>query len=178
MHRFALPLALFLAALSASAQPNARSDVAQYSAYIEILGNAGIASLNADVVYDTGYGFRIGGFADPSPLFACDPSDFNCRRSDRDREPSATVYLVVMGHRLLGASAHKLELGLGVLVGHAEPGLLGFLPRAALTATVGYRIQPEVGSLGFRVGLAPIVAPDRVLLRPGISVSYGLPTPR
>jgi hypothetical protein len=173
------PALLFLLACPAIAQPNARSDEAQYSAYVELLGNTAFVSLNADVVYDSGYGFRIGGFADPSPLFACDDNDFHCRsRRDRDEEPNATVYLLVMGHRLVGASAHKLELGLGVLVGHSDGGITNFLPRAALTATVGYRIQPEVGSLGFRVGLAPIVAPDRVLLRPGVSVSFGLPTPR
>jgi hypothetical protein len=174
MHRFALPLVLLLLSAPARAQPHE----ARYTAFVELLGNTGVASLNADVTYDTGYGFRIGGFADPSPLFACDPDDFRCRRSDRDREPSATAYLVVMGHRLVGASAHKLELGLGVLVGHAEPGLLDFLPRAALTATVGYRIQPEVKRPGFRIGFTPIVAPDRVLLRPGVSMSYGLPSPR
>lgn len=165
---------LLLATSSALAQPHE----ARYSAFVELLGNTGVASLNADVACDNGYGFRIGGFADPSPLFACDPSDFNCRRSDRDREPSATAYLVVMGHRLVGAGAHKLELGLGGLVGHAEPGLLDFLPRAALTATVGYRVQPEVKRPGFRIGFTPIIAPDRILLRLGVSMSYGLPSPR
>lgn len=177
MLRLALPFALLLATLPATAQPTARSDEARYSAYVELLGNTAFVSLNADVAYDSGYGFRIGGFADPTPLLACDEGDFNCRR-DRDEEPSTTVYLVVMGHRLVGASAHKLELGLGALVGHSDGGITDFLPSAALTATVGYRFQPAVGRPGFRIGLAPIVAPDRLLLRPGVSVSWGLATPR
>jgi hypothetical protein len=169
MHRLAL-LSLFLLATPCRAQEG----LARYTAFVEIMGNAGVASLNADAAYGNGYGFRIGGFVDPTLLAACD-DDVRCL--DRERERIA-AYLVVMGHRLVGERAHKLELGLGVLVGHAEPGVLEALPRAALTATLGYRLQPAAKQIGFRVGLAPIVAPGRVLLRPGFSVSYGLPTPR
>jgi hypothetical protein len=181
MRSLATLLLLFL--LGTKAAPAQQNDQARYTAFVEILGNAGIASLNADVVYDNGYGFRIGGFADPTPLFDCDDGNLQCRSRrgqdlDRDREPNPTVYLVVMGHRLLGASAHKLELGVGVLVGHVEPDVANFLPRAALTATVGYRLQPKIKRPGFRVGFTPIIGIDRVLLRPGFSVSYGLPTPR
>ena len=88
------------------------------------------------------------------------------------------AFLVVMGHRLVGGPTHALELGLGLLVGHVESGVASFLPRAAVTATVGYRVQPKVGRPGLRVGFTPIVGADRVLLRPGFSVSWGLPTPR
>lgn len=174
--------ALLLLLLLGVAPCRAQDALAHYTAFVEVLGNAGIASLNVDASYDSGYGFRIGGFIDPTPFFGCD-DDVLCRsdrsrRTSRERAYSATAYLVVMGHRLVGENAHKLELGFGVLVGRAAPGVLEALPRAALTATVGYRLHPEVKGLGFRVGLAPIVAPDRVLLRPGFSLSYGLPTPR
>ncbi len=149
---------------------------ARYTVFAEVLGNAGIASLNFDAASETGIGFRVGGFVDPRPLFGCRTTDPYCR--EKDQELPAAAFLVVMGQRLVGESEHKLELGLGVLVGHAAPGVMNSLPRAALTATLGYRLQPEVGRPGFRVGLTPIVAPDRVLLRPGFSLSYGLPTPR
>jgi hypothetical protein len=176
------PAALLLLLL-AVAPCRAQHDLARYSAFVEILGNTGVASLNFDTANDAGVGVRIGGFISPDLLFACldDSPECRSRREAQeviDREPGTAVYLVAMGHRLIGDSAHKLELGLGVLVGRAAPGVLDGLPRAALTATVGYRLQPEVRGLGFRAGLAPIVAPERVLLRPGFSLSYGLPTPR
>lgn len=149
---------------------------ARYTVFAEILGNAGIASLNLDTAGEKGVGFRVGGFVDPRPLFGCRSTDPYCR--EEDEELPAAAFLVVMGQRLVGESEHKLELGLGVLVGHAEAGVMATLPRVALTATLGYRLQPEVGRAGFRVGFTPIVAPGRVLLRPGFSLSYGLPTPR
>ncbi|MEM1043250.1 MAG: hypothetical protein AAGI91_11545 [Bacteroidota bacterium] len=163
-------LLLFLA-VTATAQP------ARYTAFVEVLGNTGIASLNFDSVSERGYGFRVGGFVVPDPLFGCRDTDLSCRHEEEERALAA-AFIVVMGHRLVGTRHHKLELGLGVLVGTAEPGVLSALPRAALTATLGYRIQPETRGPGLRVGLAPIIAPDRVLLRPGVSLSYGLPTPR
>ncbi len=172
------PFVLSLCTVVFAAPCRAQESPARYSAFVEVLGNAGIASLNVDVVNEQGIGFRIGGFIDPRLFFGCRDTDLNCRtRRDREDE-TAAAFLVVMGHQLIGGPTHALELGLGVLVGHVEPGVDSFLPRAALTATVGYRLQPNVGRPGLRVGFTPIVAPDRVLLRPGFSVSWGLPTPR
>jgi hypothetical protein len=57
MHRLAL-LSLFLLATPCRAQEG----LARYTAFVEIMGNAGVASLNADAAYGNGYGFRIGGF--------------------------------------------------------------------------------------------------------------------
>lgn len=175
-------LALLLCVVPFGISPcHAQESPARYSAFVEFLGNAGIASLNVDSVNEHGIGFRIGGFIDPRPFLGCRDTDLNCRsrRSRRDREEEPTVaFLVVMGHQLIGGPRHNLELGLGVLAGHVEEGVDSFLPRAALTATVGYRLQPKVGRPGLRVGFTPIVGADRVLLRPGFSVSWGLPTPR
>lgn len=174
MARFLLALLLCFAAPC-----RAQHDTARYTVFGEILGNTGLASLNFDVANGEGYGFRIGGLLDPRHALPCSDRNTECQR-DRQRDDSQMAFamLVVMGQRLVGERQHKLEIGLGVLVAHTEPGVLDALPRGALTATVGYRLQPNAGRVGFRVGLAPIVAPDRVLLRPGFSLSYGLPTPR
>ena len=171
-----MPCRFFLALLVLSAVPCRAQDAeARHTVFVEILGNAGLASLNFDTTNEHGNGFRIGGFVDPSPLISCPSRDLACRNG-AERQPAA-AFVVMMSQRLVGESRHKLELGLGVLLGHAETGALDFLPRAAITATLGYRLQPNPRKLGVRVGLTPIIGSERVLLRPGFSVSFGLPAP-
>lgn len=171
-----LRLLLLLAALpiSAHAQPalTDRPAPARTTAYVEVLGNAGIASLNVDHLLSDYAGIRLGGFAFPLPE--------RKRWYDPDPHPSedvpVTLFVVAMGYRLIGPPQHSLELGGGLLVGASDDPRFDGLPRTAATFTLGFRAQPAPKRVGIRAGLTPIVTADRVLWRAGFSLSYGLPT--
>ena len=88
-------------------------------------------------------------------------------------DPLDTVFIVLMANHLIGAGRHRLELGFGPLLGTSPDPFYDFIPRIAVTGTVGYRYLPGPGGWGLRVGLAPIYDGTRWLLRPGLSLVLG-----
>lgn len=68
----------------------------------------------------------------------------------------------VMLNYLPGQGQHSAELGLGVLAGASDENLLG-------TATLGYRYQPPVGRMVFRIGWTPLIGAEGVATWLGVS---------
>ncbi len=136
---------------------------ARSSVYLELLGNAGIYSVNYDRLLSPTASGRIGVM-----LF-----------SVNGRSPNGgnvTVTLVPVMVNYLKGNNHKFEVGVGPLfafasgkfdeIGFEESGVGG-------TATIGYRYQPQKGGFNFRVGFTPIFASGGVLPLVGVSFGFG-----
>jgi len=154
-------VALVLGALAcapARAQAQEAPVPARNAAYLELLGNALIYSLNYDRKLTDHVSGRVGVMA------------------------LGALVVPVMGNYLAGSGSHRLELGAGpmlVLAGEVdvdtgEDGeeeidgssfLLG-------TATFGYRYQPLYGGLVFRIGITPIFSTEGAVPWAGVSFGY------
>lgn len=161
LHALILGAGLVLGALT-GAPVHARAQEAplpaRNSAYLELLGNTLIYSLNYDRKFTDHVSGRIGVMA------------------------LGAMVVPVMANYLAGSGNHRLELGAGpmlVLAGDVdvdtgEDGeeeiedsefLLG-------TATFGYRYQPVYGGFVFRIGLTPIFTTGGGAPWAGISFGY------
>ncbi len=135
--------------------------------YLELLGNAGLYSLN----YERRFGDKVYGRLGLS-YFSVGASA---------GESSAKVTLMtfpLMANYLVGDGSSHLELGAGALLlyagGEVDSGgsrSSGEGVGIAGTATVGYRYQPPDGGFVFKVGFTPLVGVGGFL--PWGGVSFG-----
>ncbi|GIV57498.1 MAG: hypothetical protein KatS3mg042_0411 [Rhodothermaceae bacterium] len=135
------------------------------SLYIELLGNMGSFSLNFDVAFPRGFGFRLG-------FLAADELKFNETLGMHYADQKGFSFLIML-NALQGRGRHRLETGLGVVAGAwAPPATPPDRRYPVLTATVGYRYQPPKQGLVLRAGFTPTWDGARVHPRFGVSIGY------
>jgi hypothetical protein len=141
-------------------------EIPQQSVYLELGGNGLLYSLNYDVLFDSGWGFRLGGNYYPH-----DFKDNSLRSASDD---SYAFLGVVMGIRTFGQTAHKLELGGGLLFGTIyDPDRWDFIEPPGATFSLGYRYYPEEPSrFSFKAAFTPVIT--RTGLHPRIGISFGI----
>ena len=123
---------------------------AKNAVYLELAGNGGAYSLNYERAFNPKFLSRVG--------FASWAS------TEIGGEKSITT-IPVMVNTLFGAGSHKLEFGLGAMLGsekfEGDGGIISGVDMQenifALTGTAGYRYQKPSGGLMFRAGLTPFI---------------------
>ncbi|GEM_PF-819089 len=142
------------------------------SLYFELGGNGIIYSINFDLVTEN-RGLRLG------------LTPFGITQSQKQpgvySEPLIEQYTTdafmafIMGHYLIGKTAHKFELGGGVLFGDVSHVKWKYPRPPGLTFTAGYRFMPkEKGNLTFRAGFTPIISHGEFHPRIGVSIGWML----
>lgn len=134
------------------------------SLYVEILGNSARYSLNFDVVFPRGLGFRFG------TLTASET-----KRDGHGRFYSEQVgfTFLMMLNLLHGRGNHHLETGTGVIAStwrHPSSPPAFNLP--AWTATLGYRYQRPAAGIVVRVGFTPAFTGKEIEPMVGASIGY------
>ncbi|MDQ3557327.1 MAG: hypothetical protein M3409_11220 [Gemmatimonadota bacterium] len=152
-------MGLLVSPIRADAQelPRARN-----AAYLELLGNGLLYSVNYDRLFSERISGRVG-----AALLAADSSESAGR----------VLAVPIMVNYLAGTGNGRLEAGIGALVltGEAEnvegSGNESFAGVAG-TATLGYRYQPLNGGFVFRAGFTPLLSGGRFFPWLGISAGY------
>jgi hypothetical protein len=144
----------------------------QNAAYVELLGNGGLLSINYDRKLSDRFSLRAGVGNWGSEGTGWD-----------DRKVETTMTTVpLLANYLGGSGSGRLELGAGVLFGHrkressfSEPDVSYTF--TSLTGVVGYRYQPSSRGLMFRAGATPILGlgdSDTAYPEKGLVPSIGL----
>ena len=137
---------------------------ASNSVYLELLGNGGLYTVNYDRRFSSHWSTRIG-----IMLFG--------GQSEEPTDDRISFALIpVMLNYLVGEGSHRLELGIGPLIGvvggHLEEyGWIAGSGLAGVTSTVGYRYQLPGGGFVFRVSLTPFYSGEPQLWG-GVSFGY------
>lgn len=166
---FNLLVLLFLGTTLAYSQPIERPSTAEIplqSVYVELGGNALIYSLNYDVLFPSNWGIRLGtGFY---------PHDFRDRTLYRSSDDSYAFLGLVMGTKMLGKTAHKIEVGTGLLFGRIyDREEWDFIEPPGATFTLGYRLYPAKPSyFTFKAAFTPVIT--RTGFHPRFGVSFGI----
>lgn len=167
-------LLLLLASSSVYGQPFEKPDsneIPKQSIYLELGGSGIFYSLNYDVSFKNGYGIRLGG----SYLNSSFGRTIGGERGPYTRigESNALIGLV-MGQKMVGESASKLELGAGLMFGtiyDAED--WDYVKPPGLTFSAGYRFFPEdPGKFTFKAAFTPIF--NRNGFHPRFGISLGV----
>lgn len=123
---------------------------ARSTLYLELGGNGGLFSLNADRRVGERLVLRVG------------VADWTTQGWTSDRETSLTTVPITASH-LFGTGSSRFELGGGLLAGRrTEEGGFWGEPRtsgrfASLTGIVGYRRQPEGRGFMYRISFTPFL---------------------
>jgi hypothetical protein len=144
--------------ISATNELKAQSEkTARNTVYVELLGNAGLYSVNYDRLLSPSVSGRVGA------MFIS------------YGEVGVTLVPVMVNY--LRGNNHKVELGVGpvFIIASADFDGFGSLESAGVggTATFGYRYQPKKRGFNFRVGFTPIVFGGEVFPSGGLSVGFG-----
>lgn len=147
-------------------EPPSKAEIPQQSVYVELGGNGLYYSLNYDVLFQSNWGFRLGGSVYP-PVF----SDQNHNQID---EGSTAFLGLIMAHRTLGETAHKLEVGGGVLFGTIyDHEKWDFIEPPGATFSIGYRYYPvESSHFTFKAAFTPVIT--QTGFHPRIGISFGI----
>ncbi|CAN5852419.1 hypothetical protein BH23GEM3_BH23GEM3_03100 [soil metagenome] len=167
MKLFYVRLALLLVATSIlMGAPRAlqAQQPARNSAYLELLGNGGLYSLNYERLLGPALGGRLGIMT------------FQGEGEEGDRV--RIVLAPVMANYLAGSGPHRLEAGAGPVIAYATGTIReedigefsGF--GVAATGTLGYRYHPPAGGFIFRAGLTPLLSSAGLTPSVGLSIGY------
>lgn len=143
------------------------TNIPQQSVYIELGGNGLIYSLNYDVLFQSNWGFRLGG--------AFFPSDFMDEDKLFTQKENSTAFMgIVMGYRALGSGSNKMEIGSGILFGTIyDRQKWDYIEPPGLTFSLGYRYYPEDPShFTFKIAFTPVI--NRTGFHPGVGISLGI----
>jgi len=147
------------------------SKTSRNNAYLELLGNGGIYSINYERIVVENFALRIG--------FAIFKS-----RTLFGEGNNSILTVPVLGNFLFGKKKSKFEVGAGFLFGRkkftssSSPNDNTTSSIIDLTGVIGYRHQPSTGGFMFRVGLTPFYAlkspypSDGLFLSAGLSIGY------
>lgn len=134
--------------------------------YLEVGGNAILASVNYDLLLTSYYGIRVG----ISPgLIVFDEDDSN---TEFDLQGSNFIG-ILSAYKLHGTSSHRLETGIGVVVGEFNTTKEENYPSIpGIAINVGYRfISKREKGLSLRAIFTPILSNDG--FTPWIGASIG-----
>jgi hypothetical protein len=148
-------------------RPAFSDEIPRQSIFVELGGNGLIYSLNYDVLFQSNWGFRLGGAFFPADFF-------NDTGIYENRENSTAFLGIVMGYRALGAGSHKIEIGSGLLFGTIYDRQKWDYPEPpGATFSLGYRFFPEDdGKVTFRAAFTPVI--NRSGFHPRIGISLGI----
>ena len=149
----------------------APSRTAKNSVFLELGGNAGIYSLNYERYLTDNLAARIGA------------GYFAATFTDDEEESEGELWLIpaTVSYVGIGAGSHRLEIGGGVLIGHASETTSTFDLDDVVTdsgtavvgtATFGYRYAPKHGGFTFRAGFTPLFNQHGFLPWAGTSLGY------
>ena len=155
--------AVALASPAAYAQDAARPVTARNAAYVELLGNGLLYSMNYDRMITPRVSARVGIMG----LGAA-----------TDSASAGIIAAPVMVNYLFGEGNSHLETGIGLMLASGSvDDVEGFedesFSGAVGTATLGYRYQRPAGGFVFRAGLTPFFGTDGIAPWFGISFGYG-----
>jgi hypothetical protein len=170
-----LPLLLWgLMICASSYAQNKHANTSRNNAYLELLGNGGVYSINYERIVVENVALRLGfGAFKSGTLFG--------------EGTQSIVTVPVMVNFLSGKKKGKFEAGAGFLFGRQKfrssfgSGNNTASPILDLTGVIGYRHQPSTKGFMYRVGLTPFYAlkggddpyPDSGFsLSGGVSVGY------
>lgn len=144
-------------------------EIPRQSIYMELGGNGLIYSLNYDVLFENGYGIRLGG----TYLFKADRSGGIAGPYTRIYDSKALLGLV-MGHKMIGNGSSKAELGAGFLFGTIyDIENWDFIEPPGLTLTAGYRLYPsDSGKFTFKAAFTPVITAKG--FHPWFGISFGI----
>lgn len=153
----------WMAAPAAEAQEDRR---ATESIYVEAFGNTGTYSLNFDVAFPAGIGFRLG-------ALRATETEYDRVTGTYYRGRTNSAFLMML-NGFVGRNGHHAEVGAGVIAGGWEHPFVPSLDSPALTATLGYRYQRPVRGVVVRVGFTPTWSGERIEPMVGASIGYSL----
>jgi hypothetical protein len=134
------------------------------SLYVEVLGNSARYSLNFDVVFPSGLGFRFG------VLTASETKQD--QQGQFYTEQTGFTFLMML-NLMHGQGPHHLETGVGIVAGTwRHPGTAPPLESPAWTATLGYRYQRPAKGIVVRVGFTPALTGKEIEPMVGASIGY------
>jgi len=148
-------------------EPPTAGDIPQQSVYLELGGNGLFYSLNYDVLFKSNWGLRLGG--------AIYPPAFSNQDNNQQAEGGSLAFIgLIMGKRSWGETAHKLEVGGGLLFGtiydHDE---WDFIEPPGATFSIGYRYYPvESSHFTFKAAFTPVIT--KTGFHPRIGLSFGI----
>lgn len=142
------------------------------SMFIEVGGNAIIASANYELIIDQSYAIRVG--MAPGVFLNSFNEDERRDESYYDREDNMDFVGVVTASRLFGGNDSKLETGIGFVFGESNRKPDNKLPRAnGLTFTLGYRyLSLSNRGLVFKAAFTPIINSDGISPWLGASIGF------
>lgn len=141
--RVRLLVSVALAALAPGVGAQGNSTPARNAAYMELLGNGGLFSLNYERLVSEHATVRVGAA--------------NWSAGDLLGGTSAVTTALLMASHLNGEGSHKAELGAGVLIGHRSAPVTAAGDFASLTGVIGYRYQSRSGGRVMRIGFTPFL---------------------
>jgi hypothetical protein len=150
------------------------SKTSRNNAYLELLGNGGVYSINYERIVVENFALRLGFSAFKSGTLFGEGNN-------------SVVTVPVLGNFLFGKKKSKFELGAGFLVGRKKftsslrPEDNTNSSIIDLTGIIGYRYQPSKAGFMFRAGLTPFYAfkagddaypSSGLFLSGGVSIGY------
>ena len=127
------------------------SKTSRNNAYLELLGNGGLFSINYERIVVENFALRLGfGAFESGTLFG--------------EGDNSIVTVPILGNFLIGKNKSKFEVGAGFLFGRKKfTSTLNSNDNTTssimdLTGVIGYRYQPSTAGFMFRVGLTPFYA--------------------
>lgn len=147
---------------SSSSRGKAAPEVARNAVYVELLGSAGLYSVNYDRLLSDHVSARVG------VMFV---GGVDIENGDK----AGVLLAPVVASYLVGGGSNQLEAGLGFGLASAaiDDDELGEAAGAGFygTGVVGFRHQPRDGGFVFRVGLTPLFTADTFV--PWFGASFG-----
>lgn len=168
-----LVLEIFFAlSVTANSQPlpnrPASSDNPTQSVYIEFGGAGTFYTANYDVIFDNGWGFRLGGAYLPEEIYRSQYSKSSYYGTD-------LLVILLMGEYITGNGPNKFESSLGIMLGESnlKDADIAVPDPPGLAASFGYRYLPtQAGKVTFKAAFTPVIADGRIYPKFGVSIGF------
>ena len=138
--------------------------------YLELFGNALLASINYDRMVTDNVSVRVG-----YGSISLDDTDVETGIITK----ISITPIPITANYLMGSGNHKLEIGAGILYimvdGNIDFGGVSLAASGSVIATtgvLGYRYHRDTGGFSFRATVAPIMLEGEMLTMPGLSLGY------
>ncbi|GAA5520327.1 hypothetical protein Asal01_00258 [Fodinibius salicampi] len=147
-------------------------DIPVQSIYLELGGPGSIYTANYDAIFDSGWGFRIGGAYLPEETYRSQSTGNSYFGTD-------LLVILLMGEYVTGEGPHKFESSFGIMLGESNITNIDVsVPDPpGLAASFGYRYLPkEAGKLTFKAAFTPVIAKGHIYPKIGVSIGFILPS--
>lgn len=147
-------------------------DIPIQSIYLELGGPGGIYTVNYDAIFDSGWGFRMGGAYLPEETYRSQSTGNSYFGTD-------LLVILLMGEYITGEGPHIFESSFGLMLGESNITNINVsVPDPpGLAASFGYRYLPEEsGRLTFKAAFTPVIARGHIYPKIGVSIGFILPS--